>query len=301
LVFLSFVALASCFWLLQYFQQKIERDISIPIYYTQVPDEIVLTDSLPDKMTIRLEDKGTVFLRYLFDENFTAIHINLKDISLDKNTYTVDRSVLNSQIQDFLLNTTQLVSFKPEVIRIHYSPLKRKEVPVKIEGKITTAAGYMFVDSLHISPSKVWVYGDQGALDTLQFVKTGIAKEENIQKNLDLTLALNVPRGLRLSVEKVRITSEVEEYTEKKFELPVVCRNLPENVQIRFFPSTVEVICQLALSKYPHLTESALEVQVDYNALSQSPGMNVPLELSRKPQWLLNYRIVPETVEYLIE
>jgi hypothetical protein len=301
LVFLSFVVLAFCFWLLQYFQQKIEREISMPIYYTHVPGEIVLTDSLPDKMTIRLADKGTVFLRYLFDEDFTSIRINLEDLPLNKTAYTIDRPVLSSQIQDFLLNTTQLVSFKPETIRILYSPLKKKEVPVKIEGKITTAAGYMFVDSIHINPSKVWVYGNREALDTLRFVKTVIAKEENIQKKLDLTLSLDVPQGMRLSTEKVRITSDVEEYTEKKFELPVVCYNLPPDMHIRFFPSTVEVVCRLALSKYPQLTENALEVQVDYNALSQNPGMNVSLELSRKPQWLLNYRIVPKIVEYLIE
>jgi YbbR domain-containing protein len=235
------------------------------------------------------------------NKNFTVFNINLKNLSLDKKTYTIERANLYAQIQSLLPTTTQIVSFHPETIHIWYSPVQKKEIPVLIDGNLSPAAGYMFVDSLHIEPAKVWIYGDQKMLDTLQWIKTVVVNKENIQKKLDLTVKLNAPEELRLSVRKVKISADLEEYTEKKFELPVVCRHLPENVQVRFFPSTVEVTCRLALSKYPLLNENDLEVEVDYKDLAHRPGINVSLVLFRKPLWLTDYRITPEAVEYLIE
>jgi hypothetical protein len=302
LVFLVFVALVFCFWILQYFQQKIEREISIPIRYTQVPSEIILSDSLPDKITLRLADKGTVFIKYFFENDLAAININLENLPLDRTSYTIEKYTLNGQIRELLLKTTQLLSFSPETIPVRYFPLEKKEVSVRVDGKITTAAGYMFRDSLHINPSKIWIYGDKQTLDSIQFIKTAAVKEENIQKKLNLTINLMVPKGVQLSTEKTKITADIEEYTEKIFELPILCYNLPnENIHVRFFPSTVEVVCQLALSEYSKLSENDLKVGMDYRELSQNPGMNTSLTLSRKPQWLVHYRIVPETVEYLIE
>jgi hypothetical protein len=301
LVFLVFVALASCFWIMQYFQQRLEREIVIPIHYTHVPDEIVLNDSLPDKMTLKIADKGAVLARYFFGDTFSNFNINLEHLSLDKNTYTIGRPSLIAQIQSLLPNSTQIVSFQPETITIRYSSLQKKEVPVRIDGILSPAAGFMFIDSVHISPSKVWLYGDKNRLDTLQWVKTVAVKEENIQKKLDVTLNLNVPKGIRLSAQKVRVTAEVEEYTEKKFELPIVCHNSPGNIHVRFFPSTVEVVCQLTFSRYSSLNEHDLEAGIEYEELFRNQGITISLTLLRKPSWLIDYRIVPETVEYLIE
>jgi hypothetical protein len=301
LVFLVFVALAFCFWILQSFQQKVEREIYVPICYSNIPKELVISNTLPDKFRLKLADKETVFLKYFFNKNYMQININLKDLPLNKTSYTIDRLILNSRIRDFLLNTTQLIAFKPETLQIEYSPLEKKEVPITIAGKIAAATGYIFTDSLTLNPSKVWIYGNKKTLDTIQFITTTSVKEEHIQKKLNLTLALNVPEGVHLSTGKVKITGNVEEYTEKRFELPVTYYNSPENVHVRFFPSTVEVICQIALSKYARVGANDLNVGINYQELSQNQGMDILLDLNRKPQWLINYRIIPDKVEYLIE
>lgn len=301
LVFLVFVILAFGFWILQYFQQKIERDITIPIHYTNIPPEIVINDSIPDQLTIKIADKGTVFLRdYLYTEKL-AIDIDLKDLSPDKSSYVVNRNFLNYEIQEMLANSTQLLSFKPENIQIQYSPRRKKEFPIVIVGKISPASGYIFTDTLHLEPATVWAYGDKKQLDTIKSINTLNTQIENIRKNLDVNLVLDVPKGLHLSEEKVNVTANVEEYTEKTFNLPIITYNLPENINIRFFPSSVEVTCRIALSMYSKLTAEDLEVSVDYQDISKNPGINIILELSRKPDWMINYRISPEVVEYLIE
>ena len=178
---------------------------------------------------------------------------------------------------------------------------KGKEVPVRINGSFSPANGYRFVDSLRIEPASVWAYGENKMLDTLQWIQTEPVKADKIQNDVDLTLKLQTPKGLHILVPKVRITAQMEEFAEKKIELPIVCRDCPDDMYVRFFPSTVEIVCYISLSNYADLKADELEIGVDYNELITNTGVNILLAIFRKPQWLTDYRIIPESVEYLIE
>lgn len=301
LVFLVFVVLAFGFWMMQYFQQRMECEITIPINYVNVPGEIILSDSTPNQLTLKVTDKGIVFLKYYYNKKSMTIDIDLKDIPVNRNTFVVDRNYLNFEILDRLSNTTQLLSYKPENIEIHYSPLAKKELPVRINGKITPAQGYIFTDTLHIEPNTVVAYGNKESLDSLTYIHTVNIQRENIQKDLNIDLKLIQPDGVSLSTDQVNISSGIEEYTEKIFNLPVICYDIPTGTQVRFFPSTVEVTCTAALSMYSQLTEDNLEISVNYRDLQNNQGNNISLDLTQKPEWLISYRIVPETVEFLIE
>jgi YbbR domain-containing protein len=159
----------------------------------------------------------------------------------------------------------------------------------------------MFSNSIAIEPAFVTVYGDNATLDTLSAVKTVRLDKKNIDKKMNFSSQLSIPAGTRLSVDMVKLTTDVEEYTEKSFTLPILCYNLPENRTVRFFPSTVELYVQVGLSKYPLLSEADFEIGADYNNLIKQTSMNYPLALTKNPQWLVNYRIVPEVVEFLVE
>jgi hypothetical protein len=301
LVFFTFVVLAFIFWLMMYYQQKFEVEVSIPIQYKHVPSEIVLDDSIPKKIVLKIQDKGTALLNYFFSKNWAAIPIDLTDISPNKNSYILQNKMLNDKINEHLSTTTQLVSFYPENINIQYSPLKKKELPVALNGNIQPAPGYILIDNINIQPAIVNVYGNSQTLDKLQAIHTVPVKKSNLEKNLDISLDLQIPPGVRLSTDKVKVTVALEAYTEKSFELSIVAYNLPENLYVRFFPSSVELICQVALSKYSQLKEIDLEVGIDYNQLKQNKNTTIPLTLRKKPKMLINYRIIPERVEYLIE
>ena len=234
---------------------------------------------LPNKKDIKWKDLPVFLIFVVLASGFWLLQqVKENNAASARNVYAQDQEVLTDSLSR-----------------------ERKKIPVRWEGVLSPATGYRWTDSLHIEPASVWVYGNAKQLDTLQCIKTVELNEENIRKNVDLTLKLDVPKGLRASVQKVRLTAGVEEYTEKKFELPVVCRNLPEDVQLRFFPSSVEMTCYLSLNYYSQLNREDLEIGVDYNELIQHTGINTAVLIFRKPQWLVDYRITPETVEYLIE
>lgn len=300
LVFFTFVVLASVFWALQYFRQKNEFEVPISIHYTHIPPEVVLSNNLPQKITLHVQDKGGAWLNYSVN-SLLAIDINLKNISLHKTSYVVEQSVLYSLICENLLPTTQLKSFFPEQIEINYALLSKKELPVVMHGTILPAPGHMFSDSIRIEPANVIAYGDKTSLDTLREISTSLLNYKNISKNWAISAQLKAPEGIRLSVEQVRLSAEVEEYTEKNFELPILCDNVPSNRMVRFFPSTVDVFVQVGLSKYAQISSSNFEIKVDYNELIERNATSCSLKLTRKPVGIGNYRIVPEVIEFLVE
>lgn len=301
LTFLVFVALAFIFWIVQYFQQRFEADVYIPVYYSEIPDEIVITNRLPEKIDAKVVDKGTMLLNYYFKKNLDPIEINLSGIPLERNNYTVDQQTIYKQVQDRLVSLSEIKAIFPEKIEIEYSPLAQKIVPVKLDGILSPASGYIISDSLTISPKEVIVYGDAKTLDSLSFVLTTPIEKKDINQYLNIDLDLLAPSHVRLSEKKVRLTLQVEEYTEKVFELPIICSNLPPDHIIRFFPSMVEVHVQVGLSHYAETNVSDFEIDLDYDQLILSNSASYQLELNKFPSEILNYHIIPETVEFLVE
>ncbi len=300
-VFLFFLLIAFGFWLLQYLQQTFEQEVYIPVRYEDTPAEMITADSLPDRILLRVRDKGTVLLNYSLGKQPGPLEISLSGLKEKERSFTITKTVLEKQILQHLSITTQLLFFTPEKIQIDYSPLQKKKIPVVITGEVTPATGYMFLDSVRIDPPEVWAYGSRDDLDTIQAIYTEEKEIKNIRKTLDEKVDLKAPKNIRLEEKSVLLTARVEEYTEKTLEIPVICHNLPDDRIVRFFPSTVELVIQVGLSRYNRVTESDVEISVDYNTLVQNKTLNIPVVLSRKPQWLTEYRISPENVEFLIE
>ena len=303
LVFLSFVGLASCFWALQYFHQRFEFEAPLKVNYEHIPAGIALLDNPPQEMTLHLQDKGIAYLNYLIKQSRNhplSITIDLGAISPYKSSYVIDQTVLRNLIGSKLSATTQLQMFSPDNIEINYSPLAQKEMPVTIDGTVSPAVGYFF-DSIEIEPAQVIAYGNEAALDTLYEIRTSPVDYKNIDKNWTASTQLQTPEGIRLSVDNVKLSASVEEYTEKTFQLPVICNNMPSNRNVRFFPSMVELVVSVGLSRYAQLSKSNFEIAVNYNDLSKKNTANCSLVLTHQPVGVKSYRIIPNVIEFLIE
>lgn len=303
LVFLGFAGLASCFWALQYFRQQFEFEVPIKVYYTHIPVEIALSEELPTKINLHLQDKGIAYLNYLFSpqKRSLSITIDLDAIPSNKTSYIIDQISLRNMLSEKLFATTQLKFFSPDKIEINYSHLEQKELPVAINGTVSPSTGYLFMDSIRIEPDRVVVYGNKALLDTLQEIQTQPLNYKNIDREWTVTAGLQAPEGIHLPVDNVKLSASAEEYTEKTFELPVVCNNMPANRNVRFFPSTVELIARVGLSRYTHISKSNFEIAVNYNDLTEKNSTNYSLTLTRKPVGVESYRIVPAVIEFLIE
>ena len=108
------------------------------------------------------------------------------------------------------------------------------------------------------------------------------------------------PPELKSEVSKISVQIAVEQYTEAKFEIPVLIINQPENMLIKTFPSKVKVLCKVGISQYNKLNNSSFKAIIDY---SHHSGVlsKLPITLGKRPENILSLDYFPKEVDYIIE
>ena len=302
-IFIFFLLLSFGFWLLQSLQQDYERRIELPLRYKNVPSEWVLSEGNPEKVSILLRDKGTTLIYYSWRANFNPVDISLSGLSrLSGNSLSVAGSILETAVSKQLISSTSVVSIDPREIILRYDSLSSRILPVVENINITTKPGYQVSDSIKLSRPEVRLYGSRSVLDTLNEIRTKLVFLENASKTKELTAQLDLPEGVKSDYETVKLTIPIEEFTEKKINLPVLCHDIPHNYVLRLFPSTVEVTCNVPVSQFRELTEEKLEIIISFKEFRdyQSTG-KIPVRLTKKPSWVMTTAVLPQELEFIIE
>ena len=302
-IFIFFLLLSFGFWLLQSLQQDYERTIELPVRYKNVPSEWVSSDNNPVKISILLKDKGTTLMYYSWKANFDPVDISV--LGLPRSTdhsLNILGNMIETAVSKQLISSTSIISIEPREIEFHYDSLSSRMVQVIENVLINTKPGFQISDSIKISHTNVRIYGSQRILDTMNVVRTKLITLENLSKTKEITAQLDLPKGVKSDNENLKLTIPIEEFTEKKINLPILCPDIPVDYVLRIFPSSVEVTCYVPLSQFKELTTEKLEIIILFNEFveNQSTG-KIPVRLTRKPSWVINSAIVPYELEFIIE
>ncbi len=301
LVFLFFVLLAFGFWMLQSLQEDYEINIHIPVKYKNIPPEATFIQTPPDRINVRVKDRGSVLLNYTFGRIFAPIDINMKNTTGESGSLHIRRSELENEISKQLVASTTLLQFDPQQIDVHYGIRAHKSVPVTFNGSISTSPGFDLAGPVTISPLSVDVYSNKELIDTLQQISTVFTEIKNADKTVTRVVQLQQSEGTVLEPEMITVTIPVEEFTEKTLEIPVSFTRVPQNYTIRAFPSTIKVNAYVPLSRYKDLTERDFTIEVDYIQLERNINGTVPVILTSKPEWVENATLNPDRIEFIFE
>lgn len=302
-IFLFFVLLSLGFWYLQSLQQEYEIEIEIPVKYKNMPANMILADSNPEVIIAKVKDKGTILLNYIWMRTFSPVEIDMKSaVSGESQVTVLSRRAIEANISRQLISTTSLISFDPQTIQVEFSELKSKELPVLVALDISMKAGFQLADSIKTIPDKVVAYGSDAVLDSLFVLKTVHKEIKDADKTMEVIFNLQSIQNVRLEPNEVKVIIPVEEFTEKRFILPVLCTDIPDNYVLRTFPSSIEVICNIPMSRFKDLTEEDLEILIPFREFeeNQSTG-EILVYLRKKPDWVFAPIFDPNTIQFIIE
>ena len=302
-IFALFLLLSFGFWLLQSLRQDYERRIELPIHYKNVPSEWVISEGNPVKVGVLLKDKGTTLMYYSWKANFDPVDISVSGLPrLAEYTLSVSRNIIESAVSKQLISSTSIISIDPREIELRYDSLSSRMVTVIENVQISTKPGFQISDSIRISHAEVRIYGSQSVLDTLSVVRTKLVTLDNMSKTRELTAHLDLPKGVSADNTTVKLTIPVEEFTEKKIQLPVSCPDIPAGYVLRIFPSSVEVSCNVPLSRFKDLAAENLEIVIPFNEFEENQATGkIPARLTNKPSYVISSVIVPDMLEFIIE
>lgn len=299
LLFLFFLVLAFVFWLMLFFQRDVEGVYRIPLKYTNVPNDVVFDEPLPDYIEVRVADKGLEIFK---------LDVSKRDsLEVDVEQYKTDRvdALQGNQYMQFirtrLASSTQLRGYSPASISLKTSKLQSKELLVTFDGEITTNRANLIADSATFIPEKVMAYGSQQQLDELKTAVTEYTVFNNLRSTSQLEVKINPVAGVKFVPDKVEILIPVEEFTERTFEVPITVSNLPNGLDVKFFPSRANVSFSVTLEEYKKIAPEDFEILLNYRDFRDNENGRVDLKLTKKPSSIINERISPTSVEFLFE
>jgi YbbR domain-containing protein len=301
LIFFCFVLLSFGFWMLQSLQEEYEMEIVIPVSYFNVPPAISFDRTLPTHITVRIRDKGSVLLNYKFGHTFIPIEADMKSTIQKSGKLTISRQFIENRIKRQLISTTTLLSFEPRSIDESYSERLEKDLPVVFDGSIQTNAGHKVSGDIQILPSTVQVYANNSVLDTLSCVYTVFTVINKGENNISRRIRIKSISGASIRPSIVSVTIPIEEYTEKTLSIPIVCPDLPPHYTLRTFPSIAKVNCSVPLSQFKNVSSDDFAIQISFIDLEQNVTGSLPIQLTKKPDWVDITTITPGKIEFILE
>lgn len=300
LIFLFFVFVSFCFWLLQVLNDDYETELSMQLRLKNVPENVVLTSELPSEMKIGVKDRGTVLVNYLWGHTFYPMTIDFAEYSDKGNQVRIPSSTLAKKLAVQLNQSTKVITIKPDTLEFIYTKGAAKVVPVKLCGNVKPERQYYISDTI-CSPDSIKVYAPKMILDTITAAFTQKLNIEEISDTVHRRVSLMPVKGARFVPEHTDVTFMVDIYADKTIDVPVVGINFPEDKQLRTFPSKAQVTFQVGLSKFMEVGPEDFIVVVDYEELAKSTGDKCRLVLKKSPQGVNHVRISPSEMEYIIE
>jgi len=300
LSFLLFLALSSAFWFVNALGKERETSITIPIRYVGIPQNIAVTNSPPSEILLNVKDQG---LR-LFDysrEYLTPITINLKRSFYEKGEILITSDQLSAKIGKYIMPTTSILGIQPDSILIQYARLSQTILPIELVSKIELAPQYMLTEKIHLDPSRITVFGPRKILDTLKTIRTEYFEVRNLNDTNTFRCKLKPIKSVRFSTNEIKVSLFVEQFTEKKVQIPITSINCPNHLLIRTFPAIVNATYTVGLSHFNSLVPNDIQVYLDYNDLMSGKLNKQKLKIINNTSHISNIRIVPQEVEFILE
>ena len=300
LIFLFFVFVSFCFWLLQVLNDDYENDYTMSLRMKRVPDNVVLTSDLPSNLKVTLKDRGTVLVNYSWGHGLAPLDLDFEEYADKGNHVRIPAMSLVKKISAQLNQSTKLLSIKPDTLEFIYTKGAAKVVPVRMQGTITPERQYYVSDTI-FSPDSVKVYAPKAILDTISGAYTQPLNLEGVSDMVNQGLAFVPVKGVRFIPDSVDMALKVDVFAEKTVDVPVMGINFPHDKVLRTFPSKVKVTFQIGLSRFMEVGPEDFLVVVDYNDLQNEDGDKCTLQLKEMPKGVNHVRVNPKEMEYIIE
>ena len=302
LIFLFFLILAGIFWLMMTLNENYEQEIKIPVRYTNIPKEAVLTSNETDTLRVVVSDRGFSLITYLYRKDLQPIDIDFMRYAGENGTGTVTNTELLKMVNARLPASANALNEKPERLQFYYNYGEKKLVPVQWQGTVTPDRLY-FISDIHYSHDSVSIYASPRVLDSIQTVFTEPIQYSDLRDSVTFNCRLRKIEGVKMVPDHVSVTFSTDILTELSFaDIPIVGINLSEGKMMRTFPAKVSVKFVSGMKKFESITAEDFEVVADYNDLKKdTSAAYCPIWLRQVPNGLSNVTLSIDKVEYLIE
>lgn len=273
--------------------------IAFEIEKQNIPEEyIILNDSI--KFYITLKTHGYKWLNYYMSKPKIKIDFS-KDVYIKEGVFVWNKSIAylkNTQFE----KQVELLNISPDTLAFRYGINLVKKVPVKVNVNVNFAPGYNMSTELVSEPDSIVVVGPNILVSEINFLETDGMSVDNVKSNLSSTVKLKLPKNkldLKFSNNQVLIKAKVEKFTEGSLSIPITIVNKPKEIELKYFPRTVNIFYYVSLSNYSKISNKDFKVVCDYSKISDNQSFLTP-EFAKIPEHVKNVKMNQQRIEFII-
>lgn len=299
------IVIATVMWFLNALNKDYTAEISYPVKYTNFPKGKFLVSELPQDFILEVRANGFALLGYKISTSFLPITFNVNAYSnhmLEKSDileYTLNTLEIKDKISSQLNSEIKLLNIFPETIDFRFSKQASKTVAIAPLVRYTLRKQYILRNTISTEPDSILVSGPEANIDTLRCAYTQPIILKELDHDISRNVTLSELPGINYEQEVVKVSIQVERFTEAKRTIPISVENLPDSLNIRLFPNHISLTYNVGLSKYDQLLDTDFTFVVDYNQCSTSSLLTV--KARKIPPFIENLAFFPQKVEYILE
>lgn len=202
ILLLSF-CLALGMWYTVSVRDRLEAQMDIRLDYRGVPDNLIVTDGLVSKMTVRLRGPETL-LRAINPQRLNQV-LDLSTIKKGKNVIPLTPDAWSPSLRAF-----EVVEISPPRLIVQADTLSERSLVVEPVLKSNLNKSAMSVANMHVFPASVVVRGPDSVVSGMKSVRLTIPLDPSAPPGpYSQTLGLDVPALVTATPTAVRVSYTV--------------------------------------------------------------------------------------------
>ncbi len=300
-VFFLFLIMSFCVLILMKLSKTYVNTITFQINKVNVPEADVIFNETQNSLRVSLKTQGFNLLKYYFENPKIEIDFS-QNITKTDSFYLWNKNTAFLDIISQFDKSVEVVNINPDTLYFKYDVNAIKKVPIKINAKVNYAIGYDILNSFKITPDSIKIIGPNVLISDIKFFETDTLKLQDVNKDITTTVSLKLPQNqndITFSNTQVQVEGAVTKFTEGTLKIPVTVINVPETINLKYYPKKISVSYYTSLSNYKSITASDFEIICDFSEVSKNQTFLIP-RLTRQPKVLRHVKINQDQIEYII-
>ena|GEM_PF-403864 len=301
-VFLFCLLLATFFWILVKLSNQYSATYPLKVKYEHIPLGKMLVASNDTVVNVSFKTDGYNLLALLIEGKLKYLPVDLSRLKMEKirkNSYAIFTQGLKEPLASRLNVSESEIIFSTPNLEVNFEDLHHKKVPVQPDLNLKFKSQYGLYH-VTVVPEKITIWGSEKEVDTINSIKTGSIKLEDLDadKVVDAWVKNPLPGDLKIDPKKVKVRITVAKYTEFSLKVPIDVSGI--NPPIRTFPSTTTLYFNMFLRDYKELKTNEFKIVPDVKNINLRSVKTLNLRIISHPKIARDVRMDPYAVEFII-
>jgi hypothetical protein len=270
--------------------------IDVPITIASLPQGSALAERPPRSVRLQVQGEGWELLKLRQRPPSIEVHVTGATVDLLQAATETGRLPIGVTVQTVL----------PSTLQFEMEPRITRAVPVRLNADIETAPPFDLLTEPTVSPDTVRISGARSIIQRLDSWPTAPVRQTGIRQSFSTSVPLSDTLSdlISLSLDQVRMSVVVDQFTEWTRSIPVRVENLPAGAApVRLIPDRVQVTYRVPAGQQFERAERSANfyAYVPYAAVvADTTGTVQPLIHVPDGLAIRNVRVEPRRLRYRV-